>query len=158
MNAAAPPSFLISATTCAPSFSRRPVRTTLAPARANSTAVALPIPDVPPVTSATLPENVLLFMELAFRCLLFLEGIGSVYEETDVSEVFYLTLISALGDLFSRASFCSEGHVVNRAVAGRSKGLLCRCHEYPGRLVTTRKPCRFRRARHRPERPDTPGR
>jgi hypothetical protein len=39
--------------------------------RANSSAVALPIPDVPPVTSATLPENVLLFMELVFRCLLF---------------------------------------------------------------------------------------
>jgi hypothetical protein len=27
-----------------------------------------------------LPENDLLFMELAFRCLLFLEGIGSVHE------------------------------------------------------------------------------
>jgi len=63
--------------------------------------VLLPIPDVPPVTSATLPENVLLFMELVFRCLLFPEGIGSVYEETDVSEVCFLTLKSALGDLFS---------------------------------------------------------
>jgi hypothetical protein len=42
------------------------VSTTFAPARANSIAVALPIPDVAPVTSATLPENVLLFMELAF--------------------------------------------------------------------------------------------
>src|SRR6266513_2594796 len=61
-NAASPPSFLISPTTCAPSFSRRPVRTTFAPARANAIAVALPIPEVPPVTSATLPENVLLFI------------------------------------------------------------------------------------------------
>jgi hypothetical protein len=51
--------------------------------------VFLPIPDVPAVTSATLPENVFAFMELAFRCLLFLKGIGSVYEETDVSEVVH---------------------------------------------------------------------
>jgi hypothetical protein len=29
--------------------------------------VVLPIPDVPPVTSATLPKNVLLFMQLIFR-------------------------------------------------------------------------------------------
>jgi len=42
-----------------------------------------------------------LLMESAFRCWLFLEGIGSVYEETDVSEVCFLTLISALVDLFS---------------------------------------------------------
>jgi hypothetical protein len=31
--------------------------------------VVLPIPDVPPVTSATLPENALLFMESAFHLL-----------------------------------------------------------------------------------------
>src|SRR5436190_10361825 len=61
-NAASPPSFLISSTTCAPAFSRRPVRTTLAPAHANSIAVVLPMPEVPPVTSATLPENLLLFI------------------------------------------------------------------------------------------------
>src|SRR5262249_9296971 len=59
-NAASPPSFLISATTCAPSFSRLPERTTFAPPRANAIAVALPMPEVPPVTSATLPANVLL--------------------------------------------------------------------------------------------------
>jgi hypothetical protein len=41
-------------------FSRRPERTTFAPARANAMAVALPMPEVPPVTSATLSENVLL--------------------------------------------------------------------------------------------------
>jgi hypothetical protein len=76
--------FFISATTCAPSFSRRPVRTTFAPARANSMAVVLPIPDVPPVTSATLPENVLLFMELVFRCLLFLESVGNVHPHVDM--------------------------------------------------------------------------
>src|SRR5437762_12367188 len=55
-NAASPPSFLISLTTCAPSFSRRPVRTTLAPARANAIAVVLPMPEVPPVTSALFPH------------------------------------------------------------------------------------------------------
>src|SRR5260370_31349663 len=89
-NAASPPSFFISATTCAPSFSRRPVRTTFAPARANSIAVALPIPDVPPVTSATLPENVLLCMELAFRWLSFLEGVGSVHYETHMREIVHV--------------------------------------------------------------------
>jgi hypothetical protein len=40
-------------------FSRRPERTTFASARANAMAVALPMPEVPPVTSATLSENVL---------------------------------------------------------------------------------------------------
>src|SRR5437879_2108619 len=61
-NAASPPSFLISATTCAPSFSRRPLKTTFAPARAKAIAVVLPMPEVPPVTNATLPSNVLLFI------------------------------------------------------------------------------------------------
>src|SRR6266566_4951579 len=70
-NAASPSSFLISATTCAPSFSRRPVRTTLAAARANSIAVVLPIPDVPPVTSATLPENFFVFIQFPFAVVEF---------------------------------------------------------------------------------------
>ena len=47
-------------------FSRRPLRTTFAPARANSIAVVLPIPEYTPVTSATLPENVLLFILFSF--------------------------------------------------------------------------------------------
>src|SRR5262249_3311397 len=72
MNAASPPSFLISATTCAPSFSRLPERTTFAPPRAKATAVALPMPEVPPVTSATLPENVLLLF--IFLSFIFLSG------------------------------------------------------------------------------------
>src|SRR6266404_5328069 len=66
MNAAAPPSCWISATTFAPSSSRRPERTTLAPARANSLAVVLPMPEVPPVTSATLSENVFVFIQFPF--------------------------------------------------------------------------------------------
>src|SRR5206468_2058125 len=74
-NAASPPSFLISATTCAPSFSRRPVRTTLAAARANSIAVVLPIPDVPPVTSATLPENFFVFIQFPFAVVEFPKGV-----------------------------------------------------------------------------------
>src|SRR5437879_21743 len=68
-NAASPPSFLISATTCAPSFSRRPVNTTLAPARANAIAVALPMPEVPPVTSATFPSNFPFFIFVPFILL-----------------------------------------------------------------------------------------
>src|SRR6266550_4967924 len=71
MNAAVPPSCWISATTLAPSFSRRPVRTTLAPARANSIAVVLPIPDVPPVTSATLSENFFVFIQFPFAVVEF---------------------------------------------------------------------------------------
>src|SRR5258708_39001191 len=70
MNAAAPPSCWISATTFAPSFSRRPERTTLAPARANSMAVVLPMPEVPPVTSATLSENFFVFIQFPFALLL----------------------------------------------------------------------------------------
>src|SRR5207253_10446677 len=73
-NAASPPSFLISATTCAPSFSRRPVKTTLAPARENSIAVVLPIPDVPPVTSATLSENFFVFIQFPFAVVEFSKG------------------------------------------------------------------------------------
>src|SRR5262249_20763443 len=37
-----------------PSLSRRPATTTFAPALASARAAALPIPDVPPVTTATL--------------------------------------------------------------------------------------------------------
>src|SRR5262252_2160445 len=43
--------------TRAPRSSRRPASTTFAPRRANPSAVACPIPDVPPTTSATLPSN-----------------------------------------------------------------------------------------------------
>jgi hypothetical protein len=46
-NAAVPPVLVISAATSAPSLSRRPVRTTFAPASAKASAVALPIPEVP---------------------------------------------------------------------------------------------------------------
>src|SRR5438067_3893383 len=74
-NAASPPSFLISSTTCAPSFSRRPVRTTLAPARANSIAVVLPMPEVPPVTSATLPEKFFVFIQFPFAVVEFPKGV-----------------------------------------------------------------------------------
>src|SRR6266496_1223111 len=74
MNAAAPPSCWISATTFAPSFSRRPERTTLAPARANSVAVVLPMPEVPPVTSATLSESFFVFIQFPFAVVEFLKA------------------------------------------------------------------------------------
>src|SRR5437016_1789611 len=74
MNAAAPPSCWISATTFAPSFSRRPERTTLAPAQANSVAVVLPMPEVPPVTSATLFENFFVFIQFPFAVVEFPNG------------------------------------------------------------------------------------
>src|SRR5262249_13350235 len=77
-NAASPPSFLISATTCAPSFSRRPLRTTFAPTRANAIAVALPMPDVPPVTSATLLVNELFILFLSFLFVKFSALVGEL--------------------------------------------------------------------------------
>src|SRR3989442_6731079 len=43
----------MSGTTAVPSVSRRPATTTRAPSAAKASAVALPMPDVPPVTSAT---------------------------------------------------------------------------------------------------------
>src|SRR5437667_12259492 len=74
-NAAAPPSCWISATTFAPSFSRRPERTTLAPARANSVAVVLPMPEVPPVTSATLSKSFFVFIQFPFAVVEFPKGV-----------------------------------------------------------------------------------
>src|SRR6266496_4595349 len=87
MNAAAPPSCWISATTLAPSFSRLPERTTLAPTRANSVAVVLPMPNVPPVTSATLSENFFLFIQFPFAVVEFPKG------ETATS--FFRSLVSS---------------------------------------------------------------
>src|SRR6185295_18458210 len=51
---ACPPPFKICSITAWPRFSLRPVMATLAPSLANRTAVALPMPEVPPVISATL--------------------------------------------------------------------------------------------------------
>src|SRR5215207_2118329 len=47
---------LISAAAASPLFLSRPTTTTLAPMLARPSAVALPIPPVPPVTSTTLPS------------------------------------------------------------------------------------------------------
>src|SRR5438874_2460595 len=51
-NVACSPWRRMSATTAVPSVSRRPATTTRAPSAAKASAVALPMPDVPPVTSA----------------------------------------------------------------------------------------------------------
>ena len=51
---ALPPSFMIFSATAWPRFSLRPVIVTLAPSLAKKTAVASPMPDVPPVIRATL--------------------------------------------------------------------------------------------------------
>src|SRR5579863_2453360 len=56
-NRPSPPTSAISFTVSLPSASRRPETTTLAPDFANKTAVSRPMPDVPPVTSATLLSN-----------------------------------------------------------------------------------------------------
>src|SRR5262244_223509 len=55
---ASPPAAWIISTVSSPSALRRAAITTLAPFRANAKAVALPIPELPPVTKATLPSNV----------------------------------------------------------------------------------------------------
>src|SRR5438034_5641959 len=57
MKIPSPPALLTSCRTTRPRTSSRPVSATLAPSRANSTAVARPIPEVPPVMSATFPSS-----------------------------------------------------------------------------------------------------
>src|SRR5271166_6346178 len=64
-----PPAFSISCTDSSPSFSRRPLTTTLAPSSANAIAVAGPIPDVPPVINMTFPANRLMCV-LILVCVL----------------------------------------------------------------------------------------
>ncbi|MDZ8223894.1 MULTISPECIES: hypothetical protein [unclassified Nostoc] len=51
-----------SASVALPSASRRPEKTTFAPAIPSASAVALPIPDVAPVTSATLSLSIIDFL------------------------------------------------------------------------------------------------
>ena len=57
MNVAAPPSASISRATAAPLSSCQSDTTTLAPSRANSSALARPMPEPPPVTIAVLPGS-----------------------------------------------------------------------------------------------------
>jgi hypothetical protein len=52
---ALPPPRWIAAAAAASLFSRRATSTTRAPARANAAAMASPIPELPPVTTAALP-------------------------------------------------------------------------------------------------------
>jgi hypothetical protein len=52
---ASPPAFLIRATTSGPFKSSTSVTATEAPSRASNSQTASPMPDAPPVTSATLP-------------------------------------------------------------------------------------------------------
>src|SRR3954468_7859175 len=75
MKYASPPAFLTSATVSAPSFSRRPETTTLAPSAARATATARPIPEVPPVTRAILFSNVL-FIGVLFSLLFLICGLS----------------------------------------------------------------------------------
>ncbi|MPM65572.1 hypothetical protein SDC9_112469 [bioreactor metagenome] len=68
---ASKPSPLIWSTTSLALFSFLPVTTTFAPSRANNTAVALPIPEVDPVTMATLSFNFMwppVFMRIFLNC------------------------------------------------------------------------------------------
>src|SRR5712664_3332349 len=58
-NSAWPPAALISLLTCWPASLLRSAMSTAAPSRARSRAVAAPIPDAPPVTTATLPVNLM---------------------------------------------------------------------------------------------------
>src|SRR4051812_42458686 len=53
MNVASPDSRVIASATLLPRSALRPVTATFAPSLANRRAVAAPIPEVPPVTSAT---------------------------------------------------------------------------------------------------------
>src|SRR4030095_13765289 len=106
-NAASPPSFLISATTCAPSFSRRPVNTTFAPARANAIAVAFPIPEVPPVTSATFPVNPL-FISFSLCPNLFVHCEHDAEAYLAAVHVFVSFARSAEGEFFDHRMHAAE--------------------------------------------------
>ena len=57
MTIASPPAFLISAAASSQTGALRDDTTTLAPARARCMAIALPMPLLEPVTTATLPER-----------------------------------------------------------------------------------------------------
>src|ERR1700742_1102698 len=89
MNRADPPSCLIPATTASPSGARRPGRTTFAPSFANSSALARPMPEVPPVTNITLLSN-----NPMARLLLVCRGsqnlLGAGVEVTQVGDVLTL--------------------------------------------------------------------
>src|SRR5919197_6041550 len=104
MNMPSPPFFLMRETISFPSFSRRPETTTFAPSRANASAVAEPMPLVPPVTSATLLVNV--FME-------FPSGLCSI-----VILYLLLYLLSALHDLTGLLGLGMFGPLANRKVFG----------------------------------------
>jgi hypothetical protein len=56
-NPASPPARVIAATAAAPRSASRPVTTTRAPSAANAVAIAVPIPEVEPVTSAISPSR-----------------------------------------------------------------------------------------------------
>src|SRR5258707_6601386 len=68
-NSAWPPSATIAATVCSPRSALRPVTTTVAPRRANSFAVSLPIPAVAPVTSTRRSFSSMTTPEFEFHCL-----------------------------------------------------------------------------------------
>src|SRR6476620_10762286 len=131
-NAASPPSFSICLTTSVPSFSRRPETTTFAPARANAIAVALPMPDVAPVTRATLPANVLLLFT-AFLSFLFSNLCDSSIDEQfhagDVAGVVRRSEHDSLRD-FIRGAEPAEGHGLRNHLFALLAGF-GRCVEFP---------------------------
>ena len=66
---ALPPAAVISSTVCVPICSPRAAITTLAPPLANARAVALPMPELPPVTNATLPAKDSITASIAFNSM-----------------------------------------------------------------------------------------
>src|SRR5206468_10125995 len=79
--------------------------TTLAPARANSIAVVLPIPDVPPVTSATLPEICFVFIQFPLLLLSFLKAFLHVHCSQSLQS----------SDVEFRSSNCGSVNCLDRA-------------------------------------------
>src|SRR5262249_21412049 len=69
-----------------PFLESRDPRTTTIPCLPSSRAVSKPRPRLAPVMNATFPFSFSFFIFVSFS---FLEGIGSVHEQTDVGEVIH---------------------------------------------------------------------
>src|SRR6476469_7007670 len=109
------------------------------------------MPLLPPVISATFPSSLPACFCIRFR----LYGAHFLLCNTAGGLVETTALITALANPFSHAGRRSGRHGADRALTGRSKGSAFQCHDHSGRFVTTRKPCPFRLARHKPQRSDT---
>src|SRR5215472_10193303 len=112
---ASPPARRIPSAAASPSVLRRPASTTRAPARAHSSAVTLPIPEVAPETNTTLPSS---------RGMRFSRGLwqpaGSIY--MIVKSCANVQLACALSKGFPRVAAMSKYRAVAKFRIHPGKG------------------------------------